>query len=103
MIIEFKVNNVYFKGGIFLMVESVVNIKVVGEEFIIYNAIEWLLGKFCKEIEKLVQEILEGNLCGVLVFLILEQVNEDKIVFVKNLLEEVEDDLEKLGLVLDIL
>ena len=32
-----------------------------------------------------------------------EQVNEDKIAFAKSLLEEAEDDLEKLGLVLDTL
>ncbi len=103
MIIELKVNNAYSKGGIPLMVESVANIKVAGEEPTIHNAIERLLGKSRKEIEKLAQETLEGNLRGVLASLTPEQVNEDKIAFAKNLLEEAEDDLEKLGLVLDTL
>ena len=85
------------------MVESVANIKVAGEEPTIHNAIERLLGKSRKEIEKLAQETLEGNLRGVLASLTPEQVNEDKIAFAKNLLEEAEDDLEKLGLVLDTL
>ncbi|GGA16176.1 flotillin family protein [Okeania sp. KiyG1] len=103
MIIELKVNNAYSKGGIPLTVESVANIKIAGEEPTIHNAIERLLGKTRQEIEKLAQETLEGNLRGVLASLTPEQVNEDKIAFAKSLLEEAEDDLEKLGLVLDTL
>ncbi|MGD1700902.1 flotillin family protein [Dapis sp. BLCC M229] len=103
MIIELKVYNSYSKGGIPLTVESVANIKVAGEEPTIHNAIERLLGKSRQEIEKLAQETLEGNLRGVLASLTPEQVNEDKIAFAKSLLEEAEDDLEKLGLVLDTL
>ncbi|MCL2933937.1 MAG: flotillin family protein [Trichodesmium sp. MAG_R03] len=103
MIIELKVNNAYSKGGIPLTVEGVANIKVAGEEPTIHNAIERLLGKSRQEIEKLAQENLEGNLRGVLASLTPEQVNEDKIAFAKSLLEEAEDDLEKLGLILDTL
>jgi flotillin len=79
----------------------VANIKIAGEEPTIHNAIERLLGKSRKDIEQLAKETLEGNLRGVLASLTPEQVNEDKIAFAKNLLDEAEDDLEKLGLVLD--
>ena len=101
MIIELKVTNAYSKGGIPLKVEGVANIKIAGEEPTIHNAIERLLGKSRKEIERFAKETLEGNLRGVLASLTPEQVNEDKIAFAKSLLEEAEDDLEKLGLVLD--
>lgn len=101
MIIELRVSNAYSKGGIPLTVEGVANIKIAGEEPIIHNAIERLLGKSRKDIEQLAKETLEGNLRGVLANLTPEQVNEDKIAFAKNLLEEAEDDLEKLGLILD--
>lgn len=101
MIIELKVTNAYSKGGIPLRVEGVANIKIAGEEPTIHNAIERLLGKNRKEIERFAKETLEGNLRGVLASLTPEQVNEDKIAFAKSLLEEAEDDLEKLGLVLD--
>lgn len=101
MIIELRVSNAYSKGGIPLTVEGVANIKIAGEEPTIHNAIERLLGKSRKEIEQLAKETLEGNLRGVLASLTPEQVNEDKIAFAKILLEEAEDDLEKLGLVLD--
>lgn len=103
MIIELKVSNAYSKGGIPLAVEGVANIKIAGEEPTIHNAIERLLGKSRQEIEQLAKETLEGNLRGVLASLTPEQVNEDKIAFAKSLLEEAEDDLEKLGLILDTL
>lgn len=103
MIIDLKVANAYSKGGIPLTVEGVANIKIAGEEPTIHNAIERLLGKTRQEIEQMAKETLEGNLRGVLASLTPEQVNEDKIAFAKSLLEEAEDDLEKLGLILDTL
>lgn len=101
MIIELKVTNAYSKGGIPLKVDGVANIKVAGEEPTIHNAIERLLGKSQQQIEKIAQQTLEGNLRGVLASLTPEQVNEDKMAFARSLLEEAEDDLQKLGLVLD--
>jgi flotillin len=101
MIIELRVSNAYSKGGIPLTVEGVANIKIAGEEPAIHNAIERLLGKTRKEIELLAKETLEGNLRGVLASMTPEQVNEDKIDFARNLVEEAERDLEILGLVLD--
>ena len=103
MIIELKVANAYSKGGIPLTVESVANIKIAGEEPTIHNAIERLLGKTRNEIEQMAKETLEGNLRGVLASLTPEQVNGDKLAFAKSLLEEAEDDLERLGLILDTL
>ena len=103
MIIDLKVSNAYSKGGIPLNVDGVANIKIAGEEPAIHNAIERLLGKSRKEIEAIAKETLEGNLRGVLASLTPEQVNEDKIAFAKSLLDEAEDDLEKLGLILDTL
>lgn len=103
MIIELRVSNAYSKGGIPLTVEGVANIKVAGEEPAIHNAIERLLGKSRQQIEQMAKDTLEGNLRGVLASLTPEQVNEDKIAFAKSLLDEAEDDLEKLGLVLDTL
>ncbi len=103
MIIELKVSNAYSKGGIPLHVDGVANIKIAGEEPTIHNAIERLLGKPRKEIEKIAKETLEGNLRGVLASLTPEQLNEDKTAFAKSLLDEAEEDLEKLGLVLDTL
>lgn len=101
MIIELRVTNAYSKGGIPLNVDGVANIKIAGEEPAIHNAIERLLGKSREDIEKIARETLEGNLRGVLASLTPEQVNEDKMAFVQNLLDEADDDLAQLGLILD--
>ena len=70
MIIELNVTNAFSKGGIPLKVDGVANIKIAGEEPMIDNAIERLLGKTQKQIKGIARETLEGNLRGVLAGLI---------------------------------
>jgi len=103
MIIDLRVDNAYSRGGIPLNVSGVANIKISGEEPGIHNAIERLIGKSQDEIRHIAKETLEGNLRGVMASLTPEQLNEDKLTFARTLLEEAEDDLQKLGLVLDTL
>ena len=103
MIIDLRVDNAYSKGGIPLNVSGVANIKISGEEPGIHNAIERLIGKSQDDIRHIAKETLEGNLRGVMASLTPEQLNEDKLTFARTLLEEAEDDLQKLGLVLDTL
>lgn len=103
MTIDLRVENAYSKGGIPLNVSGVANIKISGDEPGIHNAIERLIGKEQAEIRHIAKETLEGNLRGVMASLTPEQLNEDKVTFARTLLEEAEDDLQKLGLVLDTL
>ena len=103
MIIDLRVENAYSKGGIPLHVSGVANIKISGDEPGIHNAIERLIGKSQEQIRHIAKETLEGNLRGVMSSLTPEQLNEDKITFARTLLEEAEDDLQRLGLVLDTL
>jgi flotillin len=103
MIIDLQVENAYSRGGIPLNVSGVANIKISGDEPGIHNAIERLIGKTQEEIRHIAKETLEGNLRGVMASLTPEQLNEDKVTFARTLLEEAEDDLQKLGLVLDTL
>ena len=103
MIIEVQVANAYSKGGIPLSVQGVANIKVPGEEPLLNNCLERFLGKSREEIMKIARETLEGNLRGVLAGLTPEQVNKDKEEFASKLAEEAEQDLSRLGLVVDTL
>ena len=103
MIIDLQVENAYSKGGIPLNVTGVANIKISGDEPGIHNAVERLIGKSQEEIRHIAKETLEGNLRGVMSSLTPEQLNEDKVTFARTLLEEAEDDLQRLGLVLDTL
>jgi flotillin len=103
MSISVAVRGAFSNGGIPLNVEGVANVKVAGEEPVLGNAVERLLGKNRDEIMRIAKETLEGNLRGVLAKLTPEQVNEDKIEFAKQLIEEADNDLNRLGIELDTL
>lgn len=99
--IEVNIDSAFSKGGIPLSINAVANVKVSGREPYVHNAIERFLGKSKQEISRIAQETLEGNLRGVLASLTPEQVNEDKAAFTKKLVEEADEDLSKLGIILD--
>ena len=103
MAIDIKVAGAYSKVGIPLEVEGVANVKIASEEPTIGNALERFLGKPRSEIVRVAKETLEGNLRGVLATLTPEEVNQDRVKFAESLLLEAEQDLRKLGLVLDTL
>jgi flotillin len=102
--IELNVQNAFSKGGIPLSVQAVGNIKVASEpETTFNNGVERLLGKRIDDIEALAKETLSANLRGVLATMTPEEVNEDRMKFASQLLEEADQDLQKLGLQLDTL
>ena len=103
MPISVAVQGAFSSGGIPLNVEGVANVKIPGEEPILGNAIERFLGKGREEIMLIAKETLEGNLRGVLAKLTPEEVNTDKNAFARQLMEEADQDLNRLGLVLDTL
>ena len=100
--LEITVTNAYSKGNIPLSVQAIANVKIASEpETDFNNAVERLLGKSWDEIAALAHETLTGNLRGVLATLTPEQVNEDRLMFAENLMEEAGEDLKKLGFKLD--
>ncbi len=102
--IELNVTNAFSKGGIPLSVQAVANVKVASEpETTFNNGVERLLGKRVSEIEELAKETLSANLRGVVATLTPEEVNEDRLKFAAELLQEADQDLQKLGLQLDTL
>jgi flotillin len=103
MVITVGVRGAYSKGGIPLNLESVANVKVASEEPILGNAIERFLGKPREEVVRVAKETLEGNLRGVLATLTPEEVNSNRARFAQSLLQEADQDLQRLGLVLDTL
>ena len=103
MPIEVGVQGAYSKGGIPVNVHGIANVKIAGEQPVLDNAIERLLGVDRAHIMQMAKDTLEGNLRGVLATLTPEELNQDKIKFAQSLLVEAEDDLRRLGLELDTL
>ena len=101
--IDVSVQNAYTKVGIPLKVRAIAIVKVSSNPDVVMNAIERFLGRGLPEIQRVAKETLEGNLRGVLATLTPEEVNEDRLKFADSLAAEVEHDLKKLGLHLDVL
>lgn len=101
--LELSVSSAYSKGGIPLNVHAIANVKISSDSKVVVNAIERFLGARREDIARVAKETLEGSLRGVLATLTPEQLNEDRLKFAESLADEVEDDLEKLGLHLDTL
>jgi flotillin len=101
--VEIEVRHAFSKGGIPLNVQGVAHVKLPGTDPRLSNAVERFLDRSRAEIAQVARETLEGNVRGVLAQLTPEQVNEDKIAFANQLLEEAEHDFMRMGLVLDTL
>lgn len=99
--LDLIVTNAYSKGGIPLTVRAIANVKVASSEPDLTNAVERLLGKSLDEIQSIAKETLEGNLRGTLASLTPEEVNEDRLKFARELVDEADTDLSVLGLQLD--
>ncbi len=103
MPVEVQVVNAYSKGGIPLKVHAVANVKVTSHPRQVMNAVERFLGRDNSEIRRVAKETLEGHLRGVVAQLTPEEVNEDRLRFADELVDEAEKDFSKLGLQLDTL
>jgi len=101
--IDVAVQGAYTKVGIPLKVRAIAVIKLSSDPSVVMNAIERFLGRGLADIQQVAKETLEGNLRGVLATLTPEEVNEDRLKFADSLAAEVEQDLAKLGLHLDVL
>ena len=101
--LEVAVTNAYSKGAIPLNVMGIANVKVSSGEGLLENAAERFLHVDHSQIGKIAKETLEANLRGVLATMSPEEVNEDRLKFSHQLIDEADDDIKTLGLELDVL
>jgi flotillin len=101
--IDVSINSAYTRVGIPLRVRAIAIVKISSNRKVVMNAVERFLGRGPGDIQRVAKETLEGNLRGVLATLTPEEVNEDRLKFAESLSQEVEHDLAKLGLHLDVL
>jgi flotillin len=101
--IDVQVQGAYTRVGIPLKVRAIAVVKISANPEVVMNAVERFLGRGQADIQQVAKETLEGNLRGVLATLTPEEVNTDRLKFAESLSQEVEQDLAKLGLHLDVL
>lgn len=103
MTVDMHIQNAYSRGNIPLSVHAIANVKICRTPGVIDNALERFLGRSQEEIREVAKETIEGALRGVLARLTPEQVNEERATFVNVLANDVEGDLNQLGLTIDTL
>ena len=101
--LEVSVMNAYSRGTIPLNVQGIANVKVSSREGLLDNAAERFLHVHTSSIGQIAKETLEANLRGVLATMSPEEVNEDRLKFSQQLIDEADDDIKTLGLELDVL
>jgi len=84
-----------------ITVTGVANVKVSSDPEIRGNAIERFLGQPQQELEHVSRETLEGGLRAVIGKMTPEEIVEDRDKFVATVMNEVNDDFRKLGMVID--
>ncbi len=84
-----------------ITVTGVANVKVSSDPAIRGAAIERFLGEPIVEMQRVARETLEGGLRAVIGKMTPEEIVEDRDKFVQTVMDEVSDDLRKLGLVID--
>ncbi len=82
-------------------VTGVANVKVSSEPEVRGNAIERFLGQPQDEMKLVARETLEGGIRAVIGKMTPEEIVEDRDKFVATVMNEVNDDFRKLGLVID--
>ena len=101
--LDVSVQNAYSRGAIPLNVQGIANVKVSSAEGLLENACERFLQVGSVQIGQIAKETLEANLRGVLATLSPEEVNEDRLKFSQQLIDEADDDIKTLGLELDVM
>ena len=101
--LDVSVSNAYSRGTIPLNVQGIANVKVSSREGLLENAAERFLNVAHANIGQIAKETLEANLRGVLATLSPEEVNEDRLKFSHQLIDEADEDIKTLGLELDVL
>lgn len=101
--IDLEVRNAYSKGGIPLTVHAVGYVKVSSQPALRNNAIERFLGRDAEEIRRVAKESLEGQLRGIIARMTPEEVNHDRLRFAEEMVNEIHEDFDRLGIELDTL
>ncbi|TNE47704.1 MAG: hypothetical protein EP344_19445 [Bacteroidetes bacterium] len=100
--IKVSLNKVLCAGMIPVEIEGRANIKLAGRtEEGMENAIERFLGKSEDNIDKTAQQVIEGNLRGIMAGFSPEAANTQRIDVMKSTTKQSREELRQLGIVLD--
>ena len=100
---DVRVEKAYSKEGVPVTIEAVANVKVSSEEGMLARAVERFLSSSTPEIKQIIKETLEGQLRDIIGVLTVEQLYQERQMFVDKVLDQSGEELAKIGVIIDII
>src|SRR5579863_7040188 len=101
--IPLEIKRAYTLKGVPISVKAVANVKIKSDDTSLRAAAERFLGMPSDQIQKVIFQTLEGHLRAILGTLTVEEVNSDRQSFAQKLTSEAAQDLERMGIGVDVL
>ncbi len=101
--IPLEIRRAYTAKGVPVSVKAVANVKIRSDDMSLQAAAERFLGMSHDEMQRVIFQTLEGHLRSILGTLTVEEINCDRQSFAQKLTSEAAQDLEKMGLGVDVL
>ncbi len=100
---DVRVVNAYSKEGVPITIDAVANVKISSEENMLARAVERFLGSNKNHIKQVIKETLEGQLRDIIGVLTVEQLYQERDMFVQKTLDQTGEELSKIGVIIDII
>jgi len=101
--IPLEIKRAYTLKGVPISVKAVANVKIKSDDLSLGAAAERFLGMQPDQIQRVIFQTLEGHLRAILGTLTVEEVNSDRQSFAQKLTSEAAQDLERMGIGVDVL
>lgn len=100
---DVTVAKAWSKEGVPVTIEAVANVKIASDPELLAKAVERFLGTHPERIKQIIKETLEGQLRDIIGVLTVEQLYQQRDMFVQKVLEQSGDELAKIGVIIDII
>lgn len=100
---DVRVEAAYSAEGVPVTIEAVANVKISSEQEMLAKAVERFLGTSDQQIKQIIKETLEGQLRDIIGVMTVEQLYQQRDMFVNKVLAQSGDELAKIGIIIDII
>jgi flotillin len=100
---EVRVAAAYSAEGVPVTIEAVANVKISSEQEMLAKAVERFLGTPDQQIMQIIKETLEGQLRDIIGVMTVEQLYQQRDMFVNKVLDQSGEELAKIGVIIDII
>ncbi|MBN2270567.1 MAG: hypothetical protein JXN61_08135 [Sedimentisphaerales bacterium] len=100
---DVRVEAAYSAEGVPVTIEAVANVKISSEQEMLAKAVERFLGTTDHQIMQIIKETLEGQLRDIIGVMTVEQLYQQRDMFVNKVLEQSGEELAKIGVIIDII